>query len=163
MPSPSPADLLGKLAALADPRSPRGLRHSLASVLLCALCAMVAGARHLRAIGQWADATPQHTLDRLGCRITCPALGVRTAPSPATIRRALLCLAPETLAALARPEDLQMVVVDGKTLRGSVTATEAAVHLLAALPRAGVWSPRCGCRRVPARSTPWPCCWTAWT
>ncbi|MEE2038968.1 transposase family protein [Nocardiopsis sp. CT-R113] len=81
MPVTAPVDLLSKLAALADPRSPRGRRHSLASALLCALCAMLAGARHLRAIGQWADAAPQHTLIRLGCRITCVALGARTAPS----------------------------------------------------------------------------------
>ncbi|MFL1376801.1 ISAs1 family transposase [Nocardiopsis protaetiae] len=133
MPATAPVDLPGKLAHLADPRSPQGRRHSLAGVLLCALCAMLAGARHLRAIGQWADAAPQHTLIRLGCRITCAALGTRTAPSPATIRRVLLALDPEALAALTRPDTLQVVAVDGKTLRGSATATETAVHLLAAL------------------------------
>lgn len=133
MPAPAPVSLVGKLAALDDPRSPQGRRHSLASVLLCVLCAMVAGAGCLRAIGQWADAAPQHTLALLGCRISCTALGARTAPSPATIRRVLLSLDPETLAALARPDVLQVVAVDGKTLRGSATSTEAAVHLLAAL------------------------------
>ncbi|MFD6096414.1 ISAs1 family transposase [Nocardiopsis flavescens] len=133
MPTTGPAGLLGKLARLADPRSPRGRRHSLASVLLCVLCAMVAGASHLRAVGQWADAAPQHTLARLSCRITCAALGVRTAPSPATIRRVLLSLDPEALTTLARPDVLEVVAVDGKTLRGSATAAEAAVHLLAAL------------------------------
>ncbi|MEE2038969.1 ISAs1 family transposase [Nocardiopsis sp. CT-R113] len=51
-----------------------------------------------------------------------------------TIRRVLLALAPETLATLTRPDTLQVVAVDGKTLRGSATPTEAAVHLLAALP-----------------------------
>ncbi|PDP86488.1 ISAs1 family transposase [Glycomyces fuscus] len=133
MPSPAPVGLAGKLATLEDPRSPQGRRHNLASVLLCALAAMVAGARCLRAIGQWADAAPQHTLARLGCRISCAALGARTAPSPATIRRVLLALDPETLAALARPDVLQVVAVDGKTLRGSATSTDPAVHLLAAL------------------------------
>ena len=133
MPKPAFADLADKLAHLEDPRSPRGRRHSLASVLLCALSAMVAGARCLRAIGQWADAAPQHTLTRLGCRISCPALGVRTAPSSAIIRRVLLCLAPEVLAALTSPETLQVVAVDGKTLRGSATSPGPAVHLLAAL------------------------------
>ena len=131
--SPASVGLVGKIAALEDPRSPRGRRHSMASVLLCALCAMVAGARHLRAIGQWADAAPQHTLARLGCRISCAALGIRTAPSPATIRRVLLALDPETLAALVRPDVLEVVAVDGKTLRGSATSTDPAVHLFAAL------------------------------
>ena len=133
MPTAAPVDLVRTLSALADPRSRRGRRHDLASVVLCALAAMVAGARCLRAIGQWADAAPQHTLVRLGCRITCPALGARTAPPPATIRRVLLALAPEALAALTRPEALQVVAVDGKTLRGSATSTDPAVHLLAAL------------------------------
>jgi predicted transposase YbfD/YdcC len=133
MPAPAPVGLVGKLALLDDPRSRRGRRHSLTSVVLCALAAMVAGARCLRAIGQWADAAPQHTLARLGCRITCPALGARTASSPAPIRRVLLVLAPDALAALSRPEALQVVAVDGKTLRGSAAPTEAAVHLLAAL------------------------------
>ncbi|MFY7064670.1 ISAs1 family transposase [Nocardiopsis changdeensis] len=133
MPAPVPVGLADKLARLADPRSPQGRRHSLASVVLCALCAMLAGARHLRAIGQWADAAPQHTLTQLGCRSSCPALGARSAPSPATIRRVLLALDPETLAALTRPDTLEVVAVDGKTLRGSATATEVAVHLLAAL------------------------------
>lgn len=132
-PATAPVDLPDKLAHLADPRSPRGRRHSLASVLLCALCAMVAGARHLRAIGQWADAAPQHTLIRLGCRISCAALGARIAPSPATIRRVLLTLGPEALTALTSPDIFDVVAVDGKTLRGSATTTEAAVHLLAAL------------------------------
>ncbi|MGW9556914.1 ISAs1 family transposase [Nocardiopsis sp. NPDC055551] len=131
--SPASVCLVGKIAALEDPRSPRGRRHSMASVLLCALCAMVAGARHLRAIGQWADAAPSRPLARLGCRISCAALGVRTAPSPATIRRVLLALAPETLAALVRPDVLEVVAVDGKTLRGSATSTDPVVHLFTAL------------------------------
>ncbi|MDT0329208.1 ISAs1 family transposase [Nocardiopsis lambiniae] len=37
------------------------------------------------------------------------------------------------MAALIRPDTLQMVAVDGKTLRGSATPAETAVHLLAAL------------------------------
>ncbi|XKK42270.1 ISAs1 family transposase [Nocardiopsis sp. ARC36] len=54
-------------------------------------------------------------------------------PSPATIRRVLLALAPDALAALTRPETLEIVAVDGKTLRGSATPAGPAVHLLAAL------------------------------
>ena len=132
-PTPIPVDLAAKITALKDPRSAQGRRHSLASVLLTALAAIMAGARSLRAIGQWADAAPQHTLIRLGCRITCPALGVRAAPSPATIRRVLVAVAPDALSTLTRPDTLKTVSVDGKTLRGSATQARAAVHLLSAL------------------------------
>ena len=128
-----PVDLAAKLSELHDPRSPQGRRHSLTSVLLCALSAVLAGARCMRAIGQWADAAPDHTLARRGCRLVCPALGARAAPSPATIRRVLTRTAPNALTALTRPDVLKVVAVDGKTLRGSATTTEAAVHLLTAL------------------------------
>jgi len=69
-------------------------------------------------IGQWADAAPQHTLARLGCRITAPTLGVRIDPSAATLLRVLLAVVPEALAALSRPGTLHAVVVDGKSLSG---------------------------------------------
>ncbi|MFD3688389.1 ISAs1 family transposase [Nocardiopsis sp. NPDC058631] len=127
-PCANPVDLLGKLTRRDDPRSPRCRCHGLASILLRALAAMLAGA-----IGRWADAAPQHTLTRLGCRITCPALGARTTPSPATLRRVLLALAPDALAALTRPDTLPAVAVGGKTLRGSATPTDPAVHLLPVL------------------------------
>lgn len=58
---------------------------------------------------------------------------MRTAPSPATIRRVLIALAPHTLAALTSPDTLHPVSVDGKSLRGSASPTSAAVHLPAAL------------------------------
>jgi len=45
------SDLLAHLAALPDPRDRRGLRHQLSSVLAVAVCAVLAGARSLTAIG----------------------------------------------------------------------------------------------------------------
>lgn len=70
-----------------DPRDRRGRRHPLGCTLLTALCAVAAGARCPEAIGQWAANAPQPTPARLGARTTGPALGLRQAPSPATIRR----------------------------------------------------------------------------
>ncbi|MFI8281386.1 transposase family protein [Streptomyces sp. NPDC085929] len=49
-----------------DPRARRGRRHTLASVLLTAACAVLAGARSYIAIGQWARHAPHDTLARLG-------------------------------------------------------------------------------------------------
>ncbi|MEU6819349.1 transposase family protein [Streptomyces atriruber] len=53
-----------RLASLVDPRARRGRRHSLTTVLLTCCCAVLAGARSIRAIGQWASNAPQETLAR---------------------------------------------------------------------------------------------------
>ncbi|TQN33210.1 DDE family transposase [Haloactinospora alba] len=120
-----------------DPRDRRGRRHPLSCVILTGLCAVLAGARCLAAIGQWAANAPQHTLARLGARITDPALGTRQAPSPATIRRVLTALDPQTLTRLHTAEEIAVLVMDGKSLRGSATRTAAAAHLLQAMTPAG--------------------------
>ncbi|MFD0773444.1 transposase family protein, partial [Streptomonospora algeriensis] len=104
----------------------RGRRHPLSCVILTGLCAVLTGARCLAAIGQWAANAPPHTLARLGARITDPALGTRQAPSPATIRRVLTALDPQTLTASPAAEDIAVQVMDGTSLRGSATRTTPA-------------------------------------
>jgi hypothetical protein len=90
-------DLPRRPATLADPRHRRGKRHPFVSMLLIACPAVLAGARSLAEIGQWAKAAPQDTLTRLGARTTT-ALNVRVAPSAATIRRILNATCPGGLA-----------------------------------------------------------------
>jgi DDE_Tnp_1-associated len=51
------SDLVTHLAGLPDPRDRRGLRYGLASVLAVAVCAVLAGAKSLAAIGEWAKVT----------------------------------------------------------------------------------------------------------
>src|SRR3954464_13568290 len=69
--------LVQALKAVSDPRSRRGRRHGLQSVLLLALQAVMAGASSWVAMAQWAATAPQ-------------ALGVTGAPpSAATFRRVL--------------------------------------------------------------------------
>ncbi|WP_228048923.1 hypothetical protein [Streptomyces justiciae] len=51
-----------------------------------AVLLVVAGTRSYTAIGQWFANAPQHSLARLGARVVA-SLGVRVAPSTATIRR----------------------------------------------------------------------------
>ena len=121
----------------ADPRDRRGRRHRLGCIVLICLCAVLAGARSLTAIGQWATNAPQHTLARLGARLTCPELGVRTAPSAATIRRVLTSLDPAALTRMATAADLAVLIIDGKSVRGSRTRGHQAVHLLAAMTPTG--------------------------
>nr|WP_158812307.1 ISAs1 family transposase [Streptomyces fulvoviolaceus] len=86
--------------------------------------------------GNWTVGTlgTAYALARLGAR-TVGALAVRTAPSPATIRRVIGAVCPGGLADLtgADPAGAASVAVDGKTARGSRHREVPAVHLLAAM------------------------------
>ncbi|MFF3159807.1 transposase family protein, partial [Streptomyces sp. NPDC057910] len=126
--------LVERLRMLPDPRRRRGVRHPFVAVLLVAASAVVAGARSYAAIGQWSVSAPQHALARLGARVV-GALGVRVAPSAATIRRVIILVCPGGLADLtgADPGGVQSPAVDGKAARGSRHAQTPAAHLLAAM------------------------------
>ena len=126
--------LVGRVRLLPDPRRRRGVRHPFVAVLLVAASAVVAGARSYEAIGQWAGDAPQHTLVRLGARVA-GALGVRVAPSAATVRRVIGLVCPGGLADLtgADPVGSDSIAVDGKAARGSRHGTSPAAHLLAAM------------------------------
>ena len=49
------ATVLSVLAAVADPRARRGVRHRLAVILALAVCAVLAGARSFTAIAEWGE------------------------------------------------------------------------------------------------------------
>jgi predicted transposase YbfD/YdcC len=131
------ATVLSVLAAVADPRARRGVRHRLAVILALAVCAVLAGARSFTAIAEWAADTDEAT--RAG-------LGIGGAvPCESTIRRTLQRLDADAFDDLAGAWAQQrtapsagrrrVVAVDGKTLRGSATGTRPGRHLLAALDR----------------------------
>jgi predicted transposase YbfD/YdcC len=145
--------LLGYLAEIADPRHRRGRRHPLVGVLGVAVCAVLAGARSLAAIGEWASDAPGQVLAALGTRRD-PWTGTFRPPDEATVRRVLARIDPDALdraigAWLAdqqppppanRPPPTattrlprRAVAVDGKTLRGSGHHNAAPVHLLAVM------------------------------
>src|SRR5207248_6810733 len=129
--------LLGRLAALPDPRDRRGLRHDLAGVLAVAVCAVLAGAKSLAAIGEWAADAPPGVLVALGIRAQ-PLTGWVRPPDEATVRRVLAFIDTDALdaavgawlqelhpppspPALEPPtprEPWRAIAVDGKTLRG---------------------------------------------
>jgi predicted transposase YbfD/YdcC len=143
-------DLLGYLAQIADPRHRRGRRHTLVGVLGVAVCAMLAGARSLAAIGEWASDAPGQVLAALGTRRD-PLTGAWQPPGEATVRRVLARIDADALdraigAWLAgQPPSSptnpppparsprRAVAVDGKTLRGSGHHNSPQVHLLAAM------------------------------
>jgi hypothetical protein len=64
-----PADLVAALATVPDPRSRRGIRHRLVTVLALAVCAVLAGARSYVAIAEWAHDLPLGVRIRLGLTI----------------------------------------------------------------------------------------------
>jgi DDE_Tnp_1-associated/Transposase DDE domain len=147
-------DLLDYLAQIADPRHRRGRRHALVTVLAVAVCAVLAGARSLAAIGEWASDAPRQVLAALGVRRD-PWTGARRPPGEATVRRVLGRIdadaldraigawladqqppAPTTRPPPATRPAWRSVAVDGKALRGSGHHPSPQVHLLAVMDHA---------------------------
>jgi predicted transposase YbfD/YdcC len=144
--------LLAYLAAVPDPRAARGRRHPLVAILAMAAAAVLAGARSIAAIAEWAADAPQPVRAALGARRDAP--DHFAVPAEATIRRTLARLDADALAGAVgawladrdpdqdRPRPAadsrcRAVAVDGKTLRGARTRTANGdgrpVHLLAAM------------------------------
>jgi hypothetical protein len=125
--------LMDLLQTITDPRKPRGVRHSVVSIVAMATCACLAGARSFEAIAQWAAECSREALNRLGCRRPAP-------PSEPTFRRVLQRLDAVTLDQklgtwLAAQQGLagHGIAIDGKTLRGAHDGVQKAPHLLSAL------------------------------
>jgi predicted transposase YbfD/YdcC len=137
-------DLLGYLAQITDPRQRRGRRHALSAVLAVAVAAVLAGARSLVAIGEWAADAPGPVLAALGVRRD-PLRRLWRPPGEATVRRVLASVDPDALDLVIgrwladqqrpppQPAWRRAVAVDGKTLRGSGHHGRSQVHLLAAM------------------------------
>jgi predicted transposase YbfD/YdcC len=115
---------------------------------MLAAAAVLAGARSIAAIAEWAADAPQPVRAALGTRHD-PLTGrwVWAVPTETTIRRTLARVDPEALAAAIgawladrdRPgQHRRAVAVDGKTLRGARAsgAQGRQVHLLAAMDHA---------------------------
>jgi predicted transposase YbfD/YdcC len=139
--------LLAYLATVTDPRARAGRRHPLAAILVLAAAAVLAGARSIAAIAEWAADAPQPVRAALGTRRD-PRTGrwVWAVPTETTIRRTLGRVDPEALAAAigawladrGQPgQRRRAVAVDGKTLRGARRAADGRqAHLLAAMDHA---------------------------
>jgi len=120
-------------------------------VLGVAVCAVLAGARSLAAIGEWASDAPCQVLAALGVRRD-PLTGAWQPPGEATVRRVLARIDPDALDQViglwladqqpplpatwpppAACPPRRAVAVDGKTLRGTGHHGAAQVHLLAVM------------------------------
>jgi DDE_Tnp_1-associated len=129
LPDADAPHLLAYLATVPDPRATRGRRHPLVAILAMATAAVLAGARSITAIAEWAADAPQPVRAALRARHHAP--GHLTVPAEATIRRTLARLDADALAGaigawLADREPSspaasrrRAVAVDGKTLRGA--------------------------------------------
>jgi hypothetical protein len=140
-----PPHLLAYLATITDPRARAGRRHALVAILGLAAAAVLAGARSVTAIAEWAADAPQPVYAALGVRRD-PLTGRWVVPAEATIRRTLARLDAEALAAAigawlsdrdhpGQRHRWRAVAVDGKTLRGA-RCDGRQVHLLAAMDHA---------------------------
>jgi predicted transposase YbfD/YdcC len=145
--------LLQCLERVPDPRDPRGVRHTLTSLLLAAVAAVLAGARSFAAVGEWVADAPPQVLASLGTRRD-PLAGRFEPPDEATIRRVLESvdagaldaavgswLAGRLRAADQRPEHgprwRRALAVDGKAVRGTRHASSDGqpAHLLAVIDK----------------------------
>jgi predicted transposase YbfD/YdcC len=126
------------LAAVADPRDPRGRRYPLVAILAAAVCAVIAGACTFAAVSDWVRFQDRAVWARLGFDGRVPAA--------TTVWRLLIRVDAEVLSqVLARwlhgrtaPVPVVgrwwrlVVAVDGKVVRGARLADGRRVHLLSA-------------------------------
>ena len=128
--------LLAYLAEVSDPRGRQGRRHPLAAMLAATVCAMLCGARGYTAIVQWLHLQTVDTWHQLGF--------TRTPPKKTCFEKLFAALPAESLELVLSKwiekglkvsvdNELQAVAMDGKTLCGTLTPHQRAVHLLAAL------------------------------
>ena len=127
--------LLACFAAIADPRCPRGIRHSLPTILGLCTAAAASGQMLLADITAWIAGASQDVLATFGCRRD--AAGRYIPPHPDTIERLFALLEGQQLAdgvgawlaaragvgpvaaPTAGPGWLPAIAVDGKAVRGA--------------------------------------------
>ena len=130
--------MLVALAAVPDPRDPRGRRYPLVSMLAVAVCAVLAGACTFAAIADWA-----RDLDRAAWQL----LGFTgRVPAATTVWRLLIRIDAEVLSVvlagwlrrrvgpvvLAGRRWRLVIAIDGKVERGARLPDGRQVHLLSA-------------------------------
>jgi len=126
------------LAAVPDPRDPRGMRYPLVSVLAVAVCAVLAGACTFAAVTDWVRDLDRPAWGRLGFTDRVPAA--------TTVWRLLIRIDADVLSAVlsrwlwARATPVVVagrrwrlvIAVDGKVERGARLPDGRQVHLLSA-------------------------------
>ena len=163
--------LLERLGMIPDPRDRRVRRHPLASVLAVSAAAVLAGARSVTAVAEWAADAPGPVLAALGVRRD-PLTRRCHVPGEATIRRVLAGVDGDAVDAtvgawladrLHRPGHRRVLAVDGKRLRGSVVTAIRCICWQRRATTTAAWSPSGTCPPPPTRSRCLRRCWPVWT
>jgi predicted transposase YbfD/YdcC len=134
--------LLHALAAVPDPRDPRGVRYPLTALLAVAVCAVMAGASSFAAITDWLHDLDEQAQDQLGFTAGVPVGStvwrLRTRLDDTLLGNVLAgWLHARTPAEATKPRRYRTVIaIDGKTLRGARLGDGRQVHLLSALDTA---------------------------
>ncbi len=141
--------LLDCFAAVPDPRSKRGVRHSLPTILGLCTAAVLSGCVTLVEITDWVTHADQDLLRVLGARQDTTT-GRCVPPHPDTIERVVRALGAQGLAdhtgaylgrqaglgpvgaPVAGPTLLPALAIDGKAVRGAIGADGQIPYLLAA-------------------------------
>ncbi len=134
--------LYGFLLKLTDQRKRRGIRYSLATVVVLLILAKLCGQNKPSGIADWAQNRSEFLVEALQLKRTC-------LPHHSTYRRILDSgvdgeeleqLISEFLLQLPQVGHSVVIVIDGKTLRGTITTADPfGLHLLAAyLPGEGI-------------------------
>jgi len=172
--------LLAYLAAVPDPRATRGRRHPLVAILATAAAAVLAGARSIAAVAEWAADAPQPVRAGLGARHHAP--GCFAVPAEATIRRTWPAWTqtrwPGAIGTWLADRERRgpavsrrrAIAVDGKTLRGALRQAATVARCTCwrrwTTPAARCWpnaSSAARPRRCPRSSRCWrPWTWPAW-
>ena len=122
--------LYNVLQQIGDHRTKKGRRFPLATILIIALAAMLAGANDLLAIARWGRRLSPKALQAIGA-----STKRRKAPCHGTYHYVFQGLSPQALqqalGVLVNIEaGLGHIAIDGKRLRGSQHETSPGVHML---------------------------------
>jgi predicted transposase YbfD/YdcC len=114
-----------ELSKLEDSRGKRGKRYTLALLLTCVLLAKMAGETTLQAIADWIRLRSnwlQEVLPEARATFPCAATysNVLRTVDPAQVNQVLMDLVTRVRATQRQPEEQTHVVLDGKTLRGTL-------------------------------------------
>jgi hypothetical protein len=133
--------LYADFRGMSDKRKPRGLRYSLAMILVLIMLAKTCGENHPSGIAEWAKHRSEMLVDLLKLRR-------ETMPADSTYRRILAevvdveeleQLSSEYLSGKKYFGKQVLVAIDGKVLRGTLDDKQNGTYLLAAyLPQEGI-------------------------
>ncbi|HPH97591.1 MAG TPA: ISAs1 family transposase [Anaerolineaceae bacterium] len=134
--------MLGYLRQVKDGRKKRGMRYPLEIILVLFILAKLCGQNKIYGIADWAQQQSEYLIEALG-------LKYKRLPHHSTYRRVLTdevegndleCMVGEYLSQLPRHGQDTVIAIDGKTVRGTITAEDPfGLHLLAAyLPGEGI-------------------------